>query len=117
MDMRNCSFGKHLLGGAKMSGKWVAAVVLGVALAVAGSSVNWNLRAQEQAQVRGPKPQQWEYKVVWSQSLPNGTSASVMTADYNRLANSGWEYVGPVVNGAYTASPAGAYVLFKRLKE
>jgi hypothetical protein len=103
-----------------MTGKLIAAVVAGLVLGVAGTSLFVN-QPEARGQQKEKQPQ-WEYKVILA-SAEAKDAAKVMTEQYNALAAEGWEYVGPVVdstharalNGPYSGI-GGAFILFKRPK-
>jgi hypothetical protein len=103
-----------------MNCKWLVGVVLGMGLGFAAATVGWHARADGQAvQVQGAGLQHWEYKVIWLQPQQRGGSVKAVTADFNALAQDGWEYVGPVVHTGYGQTPATdglVYVVFKRAK-
>ena len=103
-----------------MTGKLIVALVAGLVLGVAGTSLVVN---QTEARGQGKeKKQQWEYKVILASS--EGKDApKAMTDKYNALAADGWEYVGPVVNSTHAralngpySGISGAFVVFKRPK-
>jgi hypothetical protein len=95
--------------------KWLAALVVGVAIGVAVPSLLPRQEAQARQQDSQAKPTKWQYQVMWfsvrgAEANPNDTAKDLGT-EMNKLAKDGWEFVEATVpNGGFN----GSYLLFRR---
>src|SRR5262249_32897147 len=103
-----------------MTGKLIAAVVVGLVLGYVGAVMPWGQSASL-AQEKDRK-QRWEDRVVFC-STEGKQNEKKRTEQSTALAAEGWEYVGPVVDSthnralnAHYSGIGGAYVVFKRSK-
>jgi hypothetical protein len=67
-----------------------------------------------------PRPQRWEYKVVYLSTVRGDDKpADVLTDQLNTLAKDGWEFAGPVLGDSMGRGGGGGsrqYVAFRRFK-
>jgi len=101
-----------------MHARWVAALVVGVAVDVAVPSLLPRPEAQARQQDSQDKPTKWEYRVQWFSVSPQETnstaSASRLTAEMNKLAADGWEFIIANIPGG---GSSGNFLLFRRPKK
>jgi hypothetical protein len=94
-----------------MNARLIVAALLGVALGGAIVTVS----PLHSAPAPEPRPQRWEYKVVYISSIQRGGEgdpADKLTEQFNTFAKDGWDYVGPVTS----RSSSSQYVAFRRSK-
>jgi hypothetical protein len=98
-----------------MKAKWVAALVVGVAIGVALLSVLPRPEAQARQPDSQDKATKWEYRAMWfsgggAETNPNDAAKDLGTG-MTKLAADGWEFViATVSSGGYN----GSYLLFRR---
>jgi hypothetical protein len=91
---------------------WImgAAIVIGCLILSLSSGARSS--AEPKAAEKAPR---WEYRAVYF--YENGGQAEGATKELNRLAEEGWEYVGPVHNRPATnGNSCNSLVVFRRPK-
>jgi hypothetical protein len=94
-----------------MTARPIFAVLLGGLLGAAAVTLN----PLHSAPAPEPRPQRWEYKVVFFRIEHSSQTADKLAAQMNDLAKDGWEYAGPVSSSTFQAGQVnGGYGAFRR---
>jgi hypothetical protein len=119
------SWGRHVVSGGVVNGnkrdgilmktQWIVVAAAGLVLGLVATAL-WR-QPDVSAQVP-PAKVAYEYKVVeFGDGPQNSQTAEDMTKKVNKLAEEGWEYVGPVANASEDRRFLQGFVLFRKAKK